>query len=60
MLLAYMWRFKEKKKLDHNECRKKVCAICTKKATRERPLSSTYITSSKTYIDAEFNRDDPD
>lgn len=46
--------------LDHNECRKKVCAICTKKATRARPLSSTYITSSKTYIDAEFNRDDPD
>ena len=41
---------------DHNECRKKVRAICTKKETRTRPLSST---SLKTYVDAEINRDDP-
>ena len=45
---------------DHNECRKKVCVICTKKATRTRPLSLTDITSLKTYVDAEFNRDDTD
>ena len=45
---------------DHNECRKKVCVICTKKATRTRPLSSTDLTSLKTYISAEFNHDDPD
>ena len=46
--------------LDHNECRKKVCVICTKKATRTRPLSSTDITTLKTYVNAEFNRNDPD
>ena len=51
---------KRKKKFDHNECTKKVCVICTKKATRTRPFSSTDITSLKTHVGAEFNHDDPD
>ena len=50
----------EEKMLDHNECRKKVCVICSQKATGTKPLSSTDITSLKTYVDAEFSHENPD
>ena len=44
----------------HEQSRKKVCIICSRKATRKFPLSETDVKSIKELVDDSFKRDDPD
>ena len=44
--------------MDHDECRRKVCVVCSKKAKRN--LTKTEINFVKAHVDAEFSKERPD
>ena len=45
---------------DHDSCRRKVCIICLRKATRDKDLSETDIKSIRAYVNPSYNVSDPD
>ena len=45
---------------DHEQSRRKVCVICSRKATVKLPLSEKDVTLIKELVDNEFTCDDPD
>ena len=44
----------------HQSCRRKVCVICSRKATRKFNLSQTDVKSVKNFVDKDYNYDDPE
>ena len=45
---------------DHNDCRKKVCVVCIRKATKDRKLSDVLIKAIKDYVNPNYDVNDPD